>query len=170
MKKIDKEKIIHQTKYATLFSSKDDYLVYNTPDLVVVLPVLPNGDLLLIEQERIPVEKRLLEPVTGGIVDKEEPKEAAIRETKEETGYDVKEVEYVGSYYSAPGYMSQKAYVFIAYVDKFIGTALESHEKDFGLTSHVVSTTDAITYATINATSPYLSIALNHLTNNKLHL
>lgn len=152
---------IFQNKYVTLVE-KENYMVYETLDIVCVLPVLPNGDFLLINQYRIPVGKTLTELVTGGIEKEEDPKEAAKREVLEETGYQADSVQLVGSYYSAPGYISQKAHVFVAEVSQFIGTALETHEEIFELFAKRVTKEEIEDLIQQGNTHPYLSIAYHH--------
>lgn len=164
--KLSNKKLIHENKYVKLVSD-EGYLVYEVPDIVCVLPVLFNGDVILIDQYRIPIEKRLFELVTGGINIGEKPSEAAKREVKEETGFNVFEIEEVGTYFSAPGYITQKAHVYIAYLSEFVGSELESHEIDFGLTTSTFKVTDIDKILAEKYIShPYLRIALDHLKEN----
>jgi len=156
------ENVIAENQYVKLVS-KEDYWVLETPDLVCVLPVFPNGDVLLIEQKRIPVGKRLLELVTGGINVNEDHGIAAVREVKEETGYGVTKTELVGSFYSAPGYITQKAYVYIAYLGDFLGSELEKHEMEFGLKTKRLTPDEVRLFLSKNTSHPYLSVAFSHL-------
>src|SRR5215469_7389916 len=60
------------------------------PGSVVVLPVLPDGRVLLIQQYRYAARQYLWELVAGRIDEGETPLEAAERELREETGYRAK--------------------------------------------------------------------------------
>lgn len=152
---------VFQNKYVKLIE-KENYMVYETLDLVCVLPVLPNGDFLLINQYRIPIGKNLTELVTGGIEKEENPEAAANREVLEETGYKTKSIDFVGAYYSAPGYITQKAYVFVAQVSDYIGNALEEHEKDFNLSAVRVTKKEIEGLIEKGESHPYLTIAYHH--------
>lgn len=162
----ENKQIIHENKYVKLLND-NNYLVYQTPDIICALPVLPNGDILLIEQFRIPVEKKLLELVTGGINEGEDSKDAAVREVREETGYSVKETYHVGSYYSAPGYITQQAHVYVCYVDEFQGTLLEEHEEAFQLNAKRIPKDEIASLVSEGETHPYLTLAWNALVNRK---
>ncbi len=64
-----------------------DYFVFEYPDWVSVLPVTPDGNIVLIRQYRHGIARVHLELVAG-VVDPQEPlPEAAQRELLEETGY-----------------------------------------------------------------------------------
>ena len=73
-----------------------------------------DGNILLVKQYRKPVEKVIYEIPAGSIEIGENPREGAIRELKEETGYVAKDVEYISEFYSTPGFCTEKMYVFFA--------------------------------------------------------
>ncbi|HEY4543749.1 MAG TPA: NUDIX hydrolase, partial [Tissierellaceae bacterium] len=54
-----------------------------------------------------------LEIPAGKIEVNEEPKETAIRELKEETGYEASNMEYMLEFYSSPGYCDEIIYIFL---------------------------------------------------------
>lgn len=161
-----KNEPIFENKYVKLIE-KENYMVYETLDIVSILPVLPNGDFLLINQYRIPIGKNITELVTGGIEKGENPEEAAKREVIEETGYQTTSIDYVGKYYSAPGYITQKAYVFVAEISEFVGNALEDHEKTFNLNTVQVKKEEMEQLIEKGETHPYLSIAYHHYQNKR---
>lgn len=77
---------------------------------------------ILIEQFRIgaltdPQSPWLLEIVAGVVEEGESPKDVAIRETKEESGLDVKSIRHVYDYWSTPGGCSERISIFYAEVD-----------------------------------------------------
>lgn len=93
------------------------------PDAVAIVVYNEDTDeVVLINQHRYPIEDReernILELVAGKIDGDEEPKSAAIREIKEEIGFEIKEgkIAEVNSFYSSPGYSSEKVYLFLAFV------------------------------------------------------
>jgi ADP-ribose pyrophosphatase len=75
----------------------------------VILAVV-NGDVLLVEQYRVPLGGPCLELPAGLVGDKEEGEEieiAAARELEEETGYRPERIETVGRFASSPGMVSE---------------------------------------------------------------
>ncbi|WP_341285739.1 NUDIX hydrolase [Priestia megaterium] len=110
-------KIIHQNeKNNRTFYLNDDknYMVYDIPDIVAVLPILPNDKVVLVEQYRVPANERTIELVCGGIEEGESAECAAMREVEEEIGYAVEELTSIGTYVSCPAYTTEKVHLFIA--------------------------------------------------------
>ncbi len=68
----------------------------NNPSIVsVILKSLKTQKFLFIEQYRIPVQKRVLEFPAGLVDTGENLEEAALRELKEETGYENVKIQYI---------------------------------------------------------------------------
>jgi ADP-ribose pyrophosphatase len=63
-----------------------DHHVFQIIDAVVVVPVLPNGDLVLIGQYRYPHGRTCWEVPAGRMTKGETPAESAARELREESG------------------------------------------------------------------------------------
>jgi ADP-ribose pyrophosphatase len=82
------------------------------PEVVAMLPVLEDGRLVLVRQYREAVGEVLLEVPAGGIDGGETPEEAARREMKEETGYAVGSMELLSTFYSSPGFCTEKMYLY----------------------------------------------------------
>jgi ADP-ribose pyrophosphatase len=81
---------------------------------VVLVPVDPEGHLLMVRQYRHAVGAWLLELPAGGIDDHDmSPQEAALRELREETGHRGKLTQ-IGQFFLAPGYSDEIQYVFAA--------------------------------------------------------
>lgn len=76
----------------------------------VILAETDEGEVLLVEQYRVPLGKRCLELPAGLIGDDEEGEAvevAAARELEEETGYRSASIELLGDFYSSPGMVSE---------------------------------------------------------------
>jgi ADP-ribose pyrophosphatase len=75
-----------------------------------VILAIDKGDVILVEQYRVPLGQRCLE-LPAGLVGDEEEGEAvetsAARELEEETGYRPAQVERIGFFYSSPGMVSE---------------------------------------------------------------
>lgn len=84
------------------------------PGAVGVVPLTDDGFLILVKQFRKAVEKSLLEIPAGKIEINEEPKETALRELAEETGYRAEKMEYLFEFYTSPGFSNEKVYLFLA--------------------------------------------------------
>ncbi len=89
---------------------------------VVIAALTPQGKLLLIRQERIPIQAQIWE-VPAGQIDADGPQttaaiaEVARRELREETGYelgDAGELLPLGHFFSSPGFTDEHSYFFLA--------------------------------------------------------
>ena len=88
--------------------------VMEVPTWVNIIPITTDGEVILVNQHRFGMDKSSLE-IPGGMADlNENPMEAAIRELKEETGYEAKEVIEIGRVESNPAIMSNHTYTYLA--------------------------------------------------------
>src|SRR5260370_35684608 len=88
--------------------------VITHPGSVVVLPVLPDGRILLIEQYRHATRQYLWELVAGRIDPGETPKAAAARELIEETGYRAKRFRMFLDVFPTPGFLEERMFILLA--------------------------------------------------------
>ena len=89
-------------------------VVYH-PNAVVIVPVDDRGNVLFVRQYRKAPGKELLE-LPAGVLDHpgERPFDAALRELREETGHTASELIELGSFFSAPGTMTELLHAFLA--------------------------------------------------------
>ncbi len=84
------------------------------PGSVVVLPVLPDGRIVMIRQYRHAAGQYLWELVAGHKEPGEDPVEGARRELAEETGYTAERITKLLDIYPSPGLLGEKMDIFLA--------------------------------------------------------
>lgn len=90
----------------------DYYRVEKLP-AVVILPLI-SDKIVFVKQYRYPIKSFSLELPAGHIKPNETPKDCAIRELKEETGFTAKKIEKLISYHPSTEYSNQIYHIFIA--------------------------------------------------------
>jgi ADP-ribose pyrophosphatase len=103
------------------------------PGSVVVLPVLPDGRILLIRQYRHTARDFLWELVAGRIDEGESPRKAAARELIEETGYRAKYFRIFLDFFPTPGFLEEKMYILLA---EGLSEGQATPEEDERITCH----------------------------------
>lgn len=93
-------------------SSVREYIVH--PGAVVILPLLPNGNLLFERQFRYPVGQVCLELPAGKIDPGEPILNTGRRELREETGYIAQSWTYLGVMHPCIGYANERIEIFLA--------------------------------------------------------
>ena len=88
------------------------YKVEKKP-VVVILPFV-SDKVIMIKQYRYPIKSDSLELPAGHVWPNEEPKECALRELKEETGFTAGKIEKILSYNPSTEYSDQIYHIFIA--------------------------------------------------------
>lgn len=93
----------------------DDYFVRVGPEVVLVFPVTPEGEVVLVRQYKHGAQEILLE-LPGGFFDPEEenPTAAALRELQEETGYETATITRLHSIIDNPTKDTHQLHLFIA--------------------------------------------------------
>lgn len=84
------------------------------PGSAVMIPVDEKDRVLLVQQFRLPAERKLWEIPAGRLDDGEKPLQAAKRELEEETGIKAKKWVKLASFYASPGYVAEKMNLFLA--------------------------------------------------------
>ena len=122
--KVIKRKIIFH-KYAKRFvketlkvadGSLMDWYYLDSPKSVVVVPITPDGKLILIRQFRYNLKKHVYEFPAGFFKDPDETSflSAAKIELQEETGYKAKRYIDLGSYYNLPSETNRWTKIYLA--------------------------------------------------------
>jgi 8-oxo-dGTP pyrophosphatase MutT (NUDIX family) len=90
-----------------------EYEVIHKHDAVAIVPVTPDGDVVLVRQFRPPVRDALLE-VPAGLLDieGEDALTCAERELFEETGYRSRGAAFLGGTYLSPGFTDEYMHLF----------------------------------------------------------
>jgi ADP-ribose pyrophosphatase len=88
--------------------------VITHPGSVVVLPVLPDGRILMIRQYRHAARQYLWELVAGRIDPGEKPPQAAARELMEETGYRARKFRIFLDIFPTPGFLEERMFILLA--------------------------------------------------------
>ena len=82
---------------------------------VCVVPVTDDGEVICVRQYRYPLADTVLEIPAGKLDSKtEDPREAALRELREETGATCKSLTYMGKYFSSPAILDECIHMFMA--------------------------------------------------------
>lgn len=98
------------------------------PGAVVIVPVLPDGRIVLVRVYRHTLERLCLECCAGTLEAGEDPAACAGRELIEETGYRAARVEPLGAYYTSPGLSDELMRAFVATGLTHVGQHLEEDE------------------------------------------
>lgn len=88
--------------------------IVHHPGAAAVVPVLPDGDVLLIRQYRYATGGWLLEVPAGKLDPGEDPEHCAYRETEEETGFRPTELRSLGWVWTSPGFLDEKIWLYLA--------------------------------------------------------
>lgn len=86
--------------------------VVEHPGSVAVVPIVKEGEVLLIRQYRYAIKGYLYEIPAGTLEKGETPEQCAMREMVEETGYLPRKLEKLGQFYPSPGVMNELMHLY----------------------------------------------------------
>lgn len=84
------------------------------PGGAVVVALTNEYKILMVNQFRYPLQKFLLELPAGKLDKGEDPRECAIRELEEETGFIAGKISKLGSISTSPGFCTEMLHIFLA--------------------------------------------------------
>ena len=89
--------------------------VVHHPGAVCVVPLTDKGEVICVRQFRYPFSRVTLEIPAGKLDSKDEdPREAALRELREETGATCESLEFIGELYSSPAILGETIHMYLA--------------------------------------------------------
>jgi len=95
---------------------------------VAIVPMI-GGNVILIKQFRISIERELMELPAGRLEPNEDPMSCAGRELEEEIGYRAKKLIPIASYFASVGYSNERMHLFLALDLMRTKRRLESDER-----------------------------------------
>ena len=84
------------------------------PGAVAIVPLFANGDVMMLKQYRPSIREELFEIPAGTLEPGETPLATARREIVEETGYRARRWRKLGTFYTAPGFCTEKMHLYAA--------------------------------------------------------
>lgn len=99
---------------STTQDMRGDFDVLDFLDWVNIVALTEDNQVLFVRQYRQGIDDITLEVPGGAIHIGEDPKLAAIRELREETGHEAKSIEYVGVIQPNPAIQSNRCHIYLA--------------------------------------------------------
>ncbi|WP_199533987.1 NUDIX hydrolase [Romboutsia weinsteinii] len=81
---------------------------------VGIVAITDNNKILLVKQFRKAIEKEIVEIPAGKLEIGENPKDCAIRELQEETGYTAQNIKLMHKFFTSAGFSNQKVFIYLA--------------------------------------------------------
>ena len=140
-----KDKNVAVTRQTVFTPTRQDkpaaWTVVHRKAAVVIAPLTPEGKLVLVRQERIPV-RALMWEFPAGQIDEEDSddekivRDTAVRELQEETGYQLAagvELTALGYFFTSQGFTDEHCHLFLAR-GVVLSKAGASHDENEGIT------------------------------------
>lgn len=109
----------------------EDYYVRESRGYVIVFALTAQNRVVLVRQYKHGIGKVLLELIAGAIDEGEDPRDTAVRELAEETGYAAETMEHVSSFVTEPTNSTAVAHLF------FARGAYQSGEQQLDVTENI---------------------------------
>ncbi|MFO7661716.1 MAG: NUDIX hydrolase [Chloroflexota bacterium] len=90
------------------------FYVLESPDWINVIPLTPEGKVVMIHQYRHGIEEITLEVPGGMVDDDEEPAVSAARELSEETGFEADSFIHLGTVSPNPAFINNRCHSYLA--------------------------------------------------------
>lgn len=84
------------------------------PGAVAIVAINSDNKIVLVKQFRKAIEKAIWEIPAGKLEQGENPKDCAMRELQEETGYISKNLKLIHKFYTSAGFSNQKIFIYLA--------------------------------------------------------
>jgi ADP-ribose pyrophosphatase len=99
------------------------------PGAVAIVPLLPDGRVVLVRQYRYAAQMNLLEIPAGTLEPNEKVEDCVRRELREETGFVAGEIQMLLNCFMAPGYSNEVIHFYIARDLNKVGRTPEHDER-----------------------------------------
>ena len=132
---LNKYEFIHE-KHNGEWTNTVEREIFSGAHVSTLLPYDPiKKEITLIQQFRAGIlsryDKSYIYEIVAGMIDEgENPKETAIRECYEETGYEVKKIYPIQSYFPAPGSSESYYHLYLGEIQAFDGERIRGLEKE----------------------------------------
>lgn len=101
------------------------------PGAVAIIALTDDKRMIFVEQYRKPLERSLVEIPAGKIEANEAPNITAKRELEEETGYTTKELIYLTSFYTSPGFADEIIHIYYTDDIDLLAEAVSGDDDEF---------------------------------------
>jgi 8-oxo-dGTP pyrophosphatase MutT (NUDIX family) len=138
---------VEQATFRTPTRDAAPWTIVHRKAAVAIVPMLADGRLVLISQERIPVQRMVWEFPAGQVdaplaeVTQELIESTALAELREELGAELAEgatLQPLGWYFPSPGFTQEHIYLFLARPVRITSQASPQHGESFGDVRYVL--------------------------------